>query len=58
MEEHEKKQEHEELTKERMIEKGSLKERTTLEWKLNKEIIQKKGNKKEKCEISGQNMCG
>ena len=44
MKEQEKKQEHEELTRERRIEKGSLKERQTLEWKLNKERVQKKGN--------------
>ena len=58
MEELEKKQEHEEFTKERRIVKGSLKEKQTLEWKLNKEEMQKKGNRREKCEISGQNMCG
>ena len=47
MEELEKKQEHEEFTKERRIEKGSLKEKQTLEWKLNKEETQKKGNRRE-----------
>ena len=58
MEELEKKQKHKEFTKERKIEKGSLKEKQTLEWKLNKEETQKKGNRREKCEISGQNMRG
>ena len=47
MKEQEKKQEHEELTRERRIEKGSLKERQTLGWKLNKEKMQKKGGKRE-----------
>ena len=37
MEEQKKKQEHEELTKERKIRRGSLKKRQTLKWKLNKE---------------------
>jgi len=37
MKEQEKKQEHEELTKEHRTEKGSLKEKQTLGGKLNKE---------------------
>ena len=49
MEEQEKKQEHEELTRDRRMEKGSLKERQTLGGKLNKEKTQKKGNRREKC---------
>ena len=50
MEEQEKKQE--ELTKECRTEKGSLKVKQTLERKLNKEKIQKKGNRREKCKTS------
>ena len=39
MEEPKKKQEHEELTRERRTKKGSLKERQTLKQKLNKERL-------------------
>ena len=41
MNEQEKKQEHEELTRERRTGKGSLKEKQTLGGKLNKEKMQK-----------------
>ena len=58
MEEQKKKQEHEELTKERRTKKGSLKEKQTLKWKLNKERLQRKENMREKCEISDQNTRG
>ena len=47
MEEQKKKQEHKELTRERRIEKGSLKEKQTLKWKLSKERLLRKENKRE-----------
>ena len=56
MEEPKKKKKHEELTSKRRTEKGSLEEKWTLEQKLNKEKIQKKGKRREKCKTSGQNM--
>ena len=58
MEEPEKKKEHEELTRKCRIEKGSPEEKRTLEQKLNKEKIQKKGKRREKCKTSSQNMRG
>ena len=48
MEESEKKKYHEELTRKRRIEKGSLQKKQTIERKLNKETIQKKGKKEGK----------
>ena len=39
MVEQKKKQEHKELTKEHRIDKGSLKEKQTLKWKLNNERL-------------------
>ena len=42
----------------RRIEKGSLERTQTLEQKLNKEKIQRKGKRREKCKISGLDMCG
>ena len=48
MEESEKKKKHEGLTRKRKIEKGSLEEKRSLEQKLNKEKIQKKGKRMEK----------
>ena len=53
MEEQKKKQEHEELTRERGTEKGNLKKIQTLKRKLNKERLQKKGNRREKRKIKG-----
>ena len=58
MEEPKKKKKHEELTSKRRTEKGSLEEKWTLEQKLNKEKIQKKGKRREKCKTSGQNTHG
>ena len=54
MEESEKKKYHGELTRNRRTEKGSSKKKQTLERKLNKEKIQKKGKRREKCKTSGQ----
>ena len=56
MEEPKKKQEHEGLTRERRIEKRSSEKKQTLEHKLNKEKIQRKGKRREKCKTSSQNM--
>ena len=58
MEEQGKKEEHEELTREHKIEKESLKKRQTLKCQLNKERLRRKGNRREKCEINGQNVHG
>ena len=58
MEEPKKKKEHEELTGKRRTQKGSSEEKRTLEQKLNKEKIQKKGKRREKCKTSGQNTHG
>ena len=58
MEEQKKREEYEELTKERITEKESLKKRKTLERQLNKERKQRKGKWRENGEINGQNMRG
>ena len=56
MEEPEKK-EYEELTRKSKIEKGSSEEKRTLEQKLNKVKLQKKGKRREKRKTSGQSTC-
>ena len=56
MEEQEKREEHEELTRKRRTEKESLKEKQTLKCQLNKEGVQRKRNRREKCKINGQNV--
>ena len=56
MEESKKKQEHGGLTRKCRTEKGSLEKKQTLEQKLNKEKIQRKGKRREKWKTSGQNM--
>ena len=58
MEEQKKREEYEELTRERRTEKESLKKRKTLERQLNKERKRRKGIKREKCKINGQDMRG
>ena len=58
MEEQKKRAEHEELTRKRRTEKESLKKRQTLKCQLNKEGVRRKRNKREKCEINSQNVCG
>ena len=49
MEESEKKKYYEELTRKCKTEKGGLEKKQTLQRKLNKEKIQKKGKRREKC---------
>ena len=56
MGEQEKREGHEELTREHRIEKESLKKRKTLERQLNKERKWRNGKMSEKCEINGQNV--
>ena len=56
--ESEKKKYYEELTRKCKTEKGGLEKKQTLQRKLNKEKIQKKGKRREKCKTSGQNMHG
>ena len=58
MEEQKKREEYEELTRERRTEKESLKKRKTLKRQLNKERLRRKGNRREKCNINGQNVHG
>ena len=58
MEEQKKREEYEELTRERRTEKESLKKRKTLECQLNKERKRRKGKWRENGEINGQNMRG
>ena len=54
MEEQEKKEDCEELTKEHRTEKESLKKRKTLECQLNKERKRRNGKRREKCKINGE----
>ena len=58
MEEQKKREEHEELMRERITEKESLKKRKTLECQLNKERKWRKGKRRENGEINSQNVRG
>ena len=58
MEEQKKRKEHEELTRKHRMKRGSSKKRETLRCQLNKERIQRKGNRRERCEINDQNVHG
>ena len=57
MEEQKKREEHKELTRKHKTERKSLKKRETLKHQMNKEWLQRKGNMREKCKITSQNLC-
>ena len=58
MEEQKKRKEHKELTRKHRTKRESLKKRETLKRQMNKERLQRKGNMREKCEITHQIVCG